>query len=274
MNLNNDSFKYLNYDSKYSSIEENEYIIKIANFFTKLEKYDDIKRKEKDFITSIEQSKNILSNISLKYLLLFESMLMENRPPNKRINIYNSTKKIENDSYTHREEINIYKTDTIFDVYYLLHEFTHYLTNRFASYSYKIDNNEICPILSEFIVSDYLNDYNFIKHRINNIIYASKSLVAKLEIIKGKTNIYDIYKKYNFDIDEVLNFMSDVSETKYMSFDTEISYIKGFIYALHYNNEEIINNYYNLVEMMSINRNIILPEIDVEEISYKLKKTI
>ena len=111
-------------------------------------------------------------------------------------------------------------------------------------------------------------------NRINNIIYASKSLVAKNDIIKGITNIYDIYKKYNFEIDEVLNFMSEVSETNYLCFDTEISYIKGFIYALHFNNEESINNYCNLVEMMSINRNIILPEIDVEEISYKLKKTI
>jgi len=229
--------------------------------------YQEFTMEELPFESSILMIQDILSKIDISYLRIFNQMLNEEDPDKPIIYIYDSNNSLdENESLTYRHEIHFYKTNTTADIYLLLHEFSHYLINRNNAYSYNKSNNEIVPMLMEYIISLELNNQEYIKHRLNDIIFQAKSLVIKSNILKGNYNLDSLYQEYNFTEKDIKRFETDLLYSKSLKYDEEISYIKGFIYASYYANLDPITNYLKLVEQLNISREINLPTISINDI--------
>lgn len=229
--------------------------------------YQEFTMEELPFESSILTIQDILSKIDISYLRIFNQMLNEENPDKPIIYIYDSNNSLdENESLTYRHEIHFYKTNTTADIYLLLHEFSHYLINRNNAYSPNKSNNEIVPMLMEYIISLELNNQEYIKHRLNDIIFQAKSLVIKSNILKGNYNLDSLYQEYNFTEKDIKRFETDLLYSKSLKYDEEISYIKGFIYASYYANLDPITNYLKLVEQLNISREINLPTISINDI--------
>lgn len=252
--------------------QEKEEYLNIANYFANLS-YAKESTKEQSLEESIRIIKEILNRINKKYLELFNQMLIEEKEDNPIIYIYKSNNDVkENESLTYFHEIHFYKTDTIYDISLLLHEFSHFLINRNNAFDKDKSNNEIVPILIEFIISDLINNSNYLIVRLNSIIYEAKSILLKHEILNGNFNLDELYQKYNLTKKDITKFETDLLYSKNLKYDTEISYLKGYIYAYYYSLSNSITNYTNLVERLNISRNIELPNINIEKIHSLQKK--
>lgn len=258
--------------SKKCNFEGPEEYLKIAEYFTNLQ-YHEYSLKDQDINTTLNIIKKLLNIINPEYLLEFQQMLEQEDPNKPVIYFYTSHNPLNlNESLTYYHEIHFYKTYTEADVFLILHEFTHYLINRNNSYSDDKSNNEIAPILVEFIVSELLQNEEYLKHRLNEIIYEAKSIMLKQSIINGDTNLIKLYLRYNCTGEDILKFEHDIVSSKNLKYDEELSYLKGFIYALHFSKNDSIRHYNELVEKLNVNRNIDLPEINSEEIKSLRKK--
>ena len=213
--------------------------------------------------------KDILKRINNNYYLLFNKMYNEQNCNNPVIYTLTSNNNIlENESNTINNEIFFYKTNTYADIYLLLHEFTHYLVNRNNSYLNDYNKkryDEVLPILIEFIISNILNNNNYIKIRINKSISYSKSILAKHEIGNGNYDINKLFNKYNFNKEEIISFKTDLLYSKSLDYNEELRYIYGFLYAYYYSDNSI-NNYKFLLEEYTNNRNILIPTLNKKKI--------
>ena len=268
----------MNYDliKKYKpSTNHDKYILEEARNFSFLEYKIIDKFKTMDLKESLLFINTILKDIDISYYNLFSKMIDEEDCSKPVIYLLTSQNNVEeNESNTYKNEIFFYKTNTEADIYILLHEFSHFLTNRNNSYLHDPNNkkyNEIIPILIEFIISNYVGNDNYIKLRENEVIYNSKSIMIKNEISNNNYDIEELIKKYSlssYDKDKLIN---DIIYNKSLNNDEEIRYIYGFLYAKYYSKNNSINNYKYLVEKYTIDRNIELPRLDKES-SKVLKK--
>ncbi len=212
----------------------------------------------------------LLENIDEKYYDLFFNILKEQDCNNPTLYIYKSKKEIEeNESLTFNQSIHFFQTNTIADVYLFFHEFSHLLVNRKESYKNDYSNkryDELLPILSEFIIGNFLNNKEYIKLRINNTIFNAKSILVKEEIKKGNYNIEELFNKYNFSKKDIEFFKNDLLFKKSLDYEVEKRYLYGFIYGYYYSLNNPIENYKYLVEQYSNNRNILLPRIHLSDL--------
>ena len=237
----------INNNTKYN-LEEIYY--EYALFFYKMD-YLLTSFRKNNIEKSIASIKKILREVNYEYLSEFEKMLNEDNCDNPYIIIYDSTSCVsENESQCFNSCISFFKTDTIADISLLLHEYTHYLVNG-KNKEIKPFERETLPILSEFLVCDYIKDNTFLKSRLNNIIYEAKSLLCKVSIMSGFQDVSKLFKKYNFNSNDIKRFSDDLLFNKSLSCDGEIKYINGFVSALLLNNEDIYKLYFNLVNDIS-----------------------
>lgn len=223
---------------------------KYAEYFGKMAYLDTFFRKY-DIEKTIGDVKSLLSFANNEYLEKFEKMLNEENCDNPYIIIYDSQSSIlQNESQCFAFCITFFKTDTIADISLLLHEFTHYLVNE-NNKKIKPFERETLPVLSEFLVYDYTKDNNFLKSRLNTVIYDSKSLLCKLAYLSGNKNINKLFEKYNFTENDIKMFKRDFFVNENLSYDGEIKYINGFVNALLLSNENAYNHYFNLIEDIS-----------------------
>ncbi len=237
----------INNNTKYN-LEEIYY--EYALFFYKMD-YLLTSFRKNNIEKSIASIKKILREVNYEYLSEFEKMLNEDNCDNPYIIIYDSKSCVsENESQCFNSCISFFKTDTIADISLLLHEYTHYLVNG-KNKEIKPFERETLPILSEFLVCDYIKDNTFLKSRLNNIIYEAKSLLCKVSIMSGFQDVSKLFKKYNFNSNDIKRFSDDLLFNKSLSCDGEIKYINGFVSALLLNNEDIYKLYFNLVNDIS-----------------------
>ena len=225
--------------------------------------------KEQSIEKTINVVSNILMQIAPEYSMTFLKMLDEEREDKPIIYIFNSNSPLEeNESITYKNEVFFYKTNTTADVYLLLHEFSHFLININNNYSSNKRNNEIAPILIEFIVYIYHGDENFIHHRQNLISKEAKSILIKHEILNGNFDLETLYREYQMSEKEIQDFETDLLYSKKLTYEEEINYINGYVYALYYSKDEheIITNYIKLVKELSNNRNQKLEDINLESV--------
>ncbi len=241
---------------------QDSFVMELAKCFSSLsyfEEHSDILSFE-DCILVVE---DILGKISKEYLNLFHQMLVEEDGDKPVIYIYSNGSLDRNESSTYRHELHFYKTGYMDDVYLLLHEFTHILMNRKEHYSINKRNNEIAPIMMEFMVSSYFNNQDYLRKRMNKVIYDSKSILAKNEICHENYDIDDIYLKYHFTDEDQSFFTNDLIYHKNLGIEEEQSYLYGFIYGYYYYNH---GTYDSLVEQLNEDRNITLPQISLEDV--------
>lgn len=228
--------------------------------YKKIEKY-----KKMDMKQVIKISKGILKEIDTEYYEIFKRMLKEQNCDNPVIYILKSQNKIhENESNICGHEIFFYSTETEADIYVLLHEFTHYLTNRKNSYKNDKNNkkyNEILPFLMEHIVSNYLGEDNYLKIRYNETIFNSKLIMVKEGLKRGE-DIATLFKKYHVKNKDKDKIIDEIYYSKTYNYDEELRYVYGYIYSEYYSLDNPISNYRNLVEEYTLDRNIILPKIN------------
>lgn len=243
------------------SLEGEEQIIRFAKQLINIEPLP-YQLEPKPYEESLLIIEDILNKINPEYLKLFKQMLVEQDQAKPVIYAYNSSSNTKrNESFTYKNEIHFYKTNTISDVYLLLHEFTHFLMNRQQAFSQNKINNEIPPILIEFIISEHLNDYNYLKERLSFITFDAKSLLIKKEIINGNTNLPELYLKYDMTIEEIEQFEEELLYSKSLKYEEERNYIYGLLQAFQLSLANNIENYNSLVEELTVNRNISLPPL-------------
>jgi hypothetical protein len=259
MALSSEFINRLSLEYKGYSLEGEEQIIRFAKQLINLEPLP-YQLEAKPYEESLLIIEDILNKINPEYLKLFKQMLVEQNQAKPVIYAYNSsnsnTKR--NESFTYKNEVHFYKTNTISDVYLLLHEFTHFLMNRQQAFSQNKMNNEIPPILIEFIISEQLNDYNYLKERLSFISFDAKSLLLKKEIINGNTNLSELYIKYNLTLEEIEQFEEELLYSKSLKYEEERNYIYGLLQAFQLSLANNIENYNTLVEELTVNRNITL----------------
>ena len=208
----------------------------------------------------------LLQEIDINYYILFQQMIQEQDCDNPVIYTFTSHNEIaQNESNTYEHEIFFYQTGTEADIYLLLHEFSHFLTNRNKSYVNDPNNrkyNEIIPILMEFIISYYLGNDNYIKVRMNELIYNSKSIMIKEEISSGNYDLDLLFKKYSLTQSDIIMLRDDLLNNKSLEYEEEIRYIYGVLYAYYYSLGNPVTNYRSLVEDYTISRDIKLPELN------------
>ncbi len=231
------------------------------------------KLSEEELLELVEK---VLKQIDSKYYEQFINMYNEQDCDNPVIYSLTSNKNIlENESNTYNHEIFFYRTNTLADVYLLLHEFSHFLVNRNNSYQGDMNKkryDEILPILMEFIISDIINNYEYLKIRFNKTIFYSKSILVKEEINNGNYDLDNLFKKYSFSKDDIEFFKNDLLFSKSLEYEEEKRYIYGFIYANYYSTIKSIDIYKSLVEQYTDNRNILLPMIHFYKLNNNLYK--
>lgn len=277
MTLSDKFYNRMREDHHGYSLENDDYIIRIAKYLAKLSPLD-YSLDSKDFNESLPIIEEILSIINPEYTKLFKQMLAEQNQDNPVIYIYNSSSKDtkRNESFTYANEIHFYQTNTISDIYLLLHEFTHFLMNRKNIYSNNKINNEIAPILIEFIISNYLNDYNYLRQRLEYLIFDAKSLLAKKDLINTNSNPKDLFIKYNFTEEEIEEFETELLCSKSLKYEEERNYLYGLINAYYYSINNDITNYQTLVNQLTNTKNIPfnkLPISILDELIAKISNT-
>ena len=135
--------------------------------------------------------------------------------------------------------------------------------NRNKKYSNNKINNEITPILVEFIISNYLNDYNYLKQRLNYLIFDAKSLLVKKELINSNTKPEDIFKKYHLTEEEIKEFETELLYSKSLKYEEERNYLYGFLNAYYYSKNNDIANYLTLVEQLTKTKDIPFSKIPI-----------
>lgn len=238
--------------------------IKYAKALYSISNYD-VSFQSKNIEETIKEVSSILFYIDKLYSKLFNQMLDEDNCNNPYIMILNSNAKVEeNESMCTKNDVFFYKTNTTADPYFLLHEFTHYLINRKESFRKNKENNEVASILSEFLIAGVNYDNTFMKNRLNNTISNAKTLLCKNEILNGNLNLKELYTKYNLSQKEIKILEYELFNMETIDANIEIPYINGFIYALKLREGDIIENYKNLVEELTIsrNKNYIVPCFD------------
>lgn len=245
------------------------FILNIADKYSSLSNRKVNTFKKRSIDKTIALAKAILTEIDNDYYNLFSKMIVEEDCDKPVIYTLTSNNEIkENESNTYRNEIYFYKTDTEADVYILLHEFSHFLTNRKNSYLNDLNNkkyNEIIPILMEFIISNYIKDDNYLKLRENEIIYNSKSMKIKEEIGNGNFDVEYLLKKYSLNSYEKEKFINDIIYSRNLEYEEEIRYNYGYLYAYYYSLNNPISNYKSLVEKYTTDRNISLPKLKMKQ---------
>lgn len=225
---------------------------------------DSFKEMGKDEV--IDTVKVILKQINSEYLDIFNKMLEEQDCNKPVVYFLTSQNRIwENESNTFKNEIYFYRTGTVADVYILLHEFSHFLTNRQESYLRDINNkryNEIIPFLVEYIVSNTLGDDNYLRLRYNEAIYNAKSIMVKEELNTSDKDIEVLFKKYSISGEEKDKIVADILYGKSLNYEEETRYIYGYLYAYYYSTYDAISSYCSLVEEYTIDRNIEFPALD------------
>ena len=277
MTLSNTFIEKLSNSFQTYQIPNEEYILKIANYLATISPVE-YQLEAKPFSESVTIIEDLLATINPEYLILFKQMLIEQNQDNPVIYVYNSGSKDNNrnESFTFANELHIYKTDNISDVFLLLHEFTHFLINREKSYTDNKINNEIAPILMEFIIANHLNDYNYLKQRLYYLIHDAKSLLIKKSIISGNYNLAELYAKYNFTKEEIKEFEDDLLYSKSLKYEEERNYLYGFLNAYYFSLNNSIENYLELVNRLTKNRSIPFPELPLtilEDLYQQLSNT-
>ena len=254
-------------DSRYISLCEN--IVKYDRLIYQEEKNSNIQ-------DTINIVKEILDRINPKYREMFEGALDEESDSYPVIYIYPSNSSLEeNESITWYNELSFYKRNKISDVYLLIHEFVHLLTNldleQFERIKYDHSLREIPSILSEFYIADYLeiDDGNYMKHRFNTL---RKDAISYL--IKNK--LFELYNKNMLSDENLTSYLEsiglssedidlayeDLLHDRSLNNQEELKYIIGYLYGyklydLGYSLDELINEYRS--------NNIHLPKIEYEE---------
>ena len=277
MTLSNKFIERLSNNFQGYQLTNEEYLLKIANYLASISPVD-YQLEDKPFAESVIINEELLSKINPDYLALFKQMLIEQNQDNPVIYVYSSGSKDNNrnESFTYANEMHIYKTDNISDVFLLLHEFTHFLINREKSYTDDKINNEIAPILIEFIIANHLNDYNYLKQRLNYLIHDAKSLLIKKSIIGGNYNLEELYSKYAYSPEEIKEFEEDLLYSKSLKYEEERNYLYGFLNAYYFSLSNSIENYQELVNRLTKNRNIPFPELPLtilEDLYQQLSNT-
>lgn len=262
MTLSNKFIERLSNNFQGYQIANEEYILKIANYLASISPID-YQLEDKPFDESVIIIEDLLAKINPEYLTLFKQMLIEQNQDNPVIYAYNSSSKDNkrNESFTYANEVHIYKTNNISDIFILLHEFTHFLINREKSYTDDKTNNEIAPILIEFIIANHLNDYNYLRQRLNYLIHDAKSLLIKKSIISGNYDLEELYSKYNYTPEDIADFEEDLLYSKSLKYDEERNYLYGFLNAYYFSISNSIKNYQELVNRLTKNRNIPFSEL-------------
>ena len=273
MALSNEFINRLSLEYKGYQLDGEEEIINIAKQLINIE-LPPYSLEPKPFNESVIIVEELLSKINPDYLTLFKQMLVEQNQANPVIYVYNSANPNakRNESFTYANEVHIYKTNQISDIYLLLHEFTHFLINRKKAYSSNKINNEIAPILIEFIASEHLNDYNYLKERLSFITFDAKSLLVKKEIINGNTNLEELYQKYHFTPEDIQEFEQELLYGKSLKYEEERNYIYSLLEAFQFAKENGIANYLSLVNKLTETRDIPLPGINPLSLEQLLTK--
>ena len=239
-------------------------ILEFCNDFTKQNYVKVDKFKKMDIQQVIKISKGILKEIDNEYYKIFNRMIKEQNCDNPVIYFLKSQNKIkENESNTCYHEIFLYTTETEADIYVLLHEFSHFLTNRKQSYINDRNNkkyNEILPFIIEHIISNYLGNDNYLKIRYNETIFNSKLIMIK-EGLKNGEDIDLLFSKYHIKNKDKDRIIDDIFYNKSYDYDEELRYIYGYLYSNYYSIVDPISNYRKLMEEYTIDRNIELPKI-------------
>lgn len=246
-------------------------VLEMAKSLLKLEKYNLDDEDYYSFDKTLYDIKNILREININYFKQIIRMITEDDTNKPIIYTYNSNNYIRNNSFITGNEIHFYKTDTKFDKYYLLHEFSHYLINKSKFFNLNRPKNEIPPILMEFIISNIFDEKNAIKNRINNTVFESKSLIIKQSIIDGNLDLEGLFELYDLTEEEKKFIKKDILSKNYLNYKDEKKYIYGTLYGYYYSLNNDIDNYKNIVETMN-NCEFRLPLVDTESLIYKLKK--
>ena len=253
---------------------DNKTILEICHKLSTQEyvKVDKFKKMDLNQVLSIV--KGILKDIDQEYLNLLNQMLQEEDCSKPVIYILKSQNKtFENESNTYKQEIYFYSTGTEADVYILLHEFSHYLTNRKDSYKNDINEkkyNEIIPFLIEHIISNYLGDNKYLKIRYNEAIFNSKSVMVKEGLNNGE-DIDSLIDKYSINSKDKKRIVDDIFYSKSYDYQEELRYLYGYLYSYYYSLDNPISNYTSLVEEYTVDRNIVLPELNNIKPKYKIK---
>ncbi len=211
----------------YTNYEGNQEFLSLAYSFSRFPYLSKKKVEKCEMEQTVQYCLSILKKIDFNYANELEAMLKEEKEELPIVYVFHSQDPEKNESSFFQNQIYFYKTNTTYDVFYLLHEFTHFLTKGKVSYLDK----EILPILMEFIVADELKNDSFLRHRLNQIILDAKSVLFKSEVLKGNFDLNKIQIKYHFSKKEMDTFTNELLYSKKLSFDEEITYINGFYKA-------------------------------------------
>ncbi len=254
----------------------NSRFIDVCESIVKYARLDYQEEQQLEIQDTIDTVKDILDMFNPKYREMFEGAIDEENYDYPVIIVYPSNASLEeNESITWYNELSFYKRDSISDIYILLHEFVHLLTNldlkQYEPIKYDMAFREIPSILSEFYTSDYLknDDGNYLKHRFNTL---RKDAISYLM----KNKIFELYKNKSLTVDNLNSYLESIGlsdEDIELAYEDllnncslnnykEIKYIMGYLYGYklykeNYSLDQLINEYRN--------NKINLPDIDLEE---------
>lgn len=263
--------------------EELAFLKKACQYIQNYSKFEDEKTQQLSIEKVQEIAIDFLGTIDKSYKRLLEEAIKEENSEKPILYILNNEKSImTNHSSCSYNQVYLYPTGTIEDVYLLIHEFTHLLTNRKLKYGQPIINNrqyrEIPSILSEFLVKEYLDNKGyFTRNRFNQIIGDSKSYLYKNELHKLWIEKFDtrkeqkeLIKKYNITREEL---QDDIWNPQSLGTFEEKKYILGYLYAIKLWKNNSIDNYIEIINQLQNQKNIISLELLSNEESENLIET-
>lgn len=246
MDLNTLKFVRAILNSNYNIDKKNNFLIKYRNFIEEISSKSYERIKDMSFINvdipkqNVEDSKKMalefLSKYFSEYVFKCEQILY-----NDKMKFGPHRSRISNDGST----IYIHQTNSILDLYYIIHEFMHYVN--FVKANSNHSRNilaETISIMSEFLVSDYLLKNGYTKGDVSLAFSQRLYLIQKdiKEFIKENSIVNKILN--NQDNEEVMNFLR--SGSFYDDFVEEIqgrysdplqeklSYIAGMYISLYF----------------------------------------